>query len=203
MVVIEYKKQNATNVANRKRSAVMSKAKPISGKAKAYFINFAPTVGAALVMGIYALVVFLIRQNVDGFVLDQTAWEGILTYIPFAGALVVVAHIVRSFLLSKYDLSVIGIEPKEFKNSFFPIAIALVLSVVAIGFALKTSYIKDDVIYENKFMALSTSESIISSQTKWSLSDDNVYTLTLSNGKQFSASKYSQAGKQIEKIIGM
>ena len=179
-----------------------AKAKQINSKAKAYLINFAPTIGAVVAVALYAVVINLVRSGQKGL-LDASSWESLLTYVPIAIATIVLATVIRSVLISKYDLSIIGITPKESALSFIPIAIIIVLCFVGVGFGLKTSYIQDDVIYEKGFLGVGSTQSIISQSTKWTLSDDDVYTITLSNGKQYSAHKSSDAGKQIEKIIGM
>ena len=180
-----------------------TKIKVIEKKPLAYFLNFLPALISALIIGLFALTVFIIRENVDGFVMDAAIWESLLTYIPMVIAAVMTAFVVRQAILSRFDLSVIGLEHKKSKMTFILVGISVVLAVLAFGFGAKTTYIKDDVICENRLFGAGTIKTYITPRTKCSLSDDGRYTITISNGRKYTAKKNSEAGKHIEKIFGI
>ena len=174
----------------------------IENKAVAVLIYLAPYIAAALLVGLYALLLYFLRPVfAKGLLVTQTGWESLLTYLPMAIGLFVAARCVKKAILKKIDLSVIGVESLgKSKPSFIPVAIVAVLIAVALGFGMKTVAVDGNKIVETGFWGVGSQTSTVSEKTKWQ-EKDGVYTVYLSNGKQYDIQKDSDAGKQIEKVL--
>ncbi len=181
-------------------------------------IYFAPYIIAVVCIVLYACLVNVFRALAsDGMVFEQDVWSNLLTYAPISIAFIIVAIVVNKLIRAKIDLSIIGIKQTE-KNaksgifSFLMIAVCIICAVVSIGFACSYSYleikqIKGQVggspsyyVVDTGFMGFTPSKTVISEDIKWEYAD-GMYTISLSNGKQYRIKKDTKAGKAFSELV--
>ena len=188
--------------------------KKVDNKFKAVCLYFAPYLGAVLCIALYGIIGYFVKSSLyGGRETESELFVTLLTYLPISVAFVITAICIAKAIRKRYDLSVIGIQPTEKKEtngrfSFLIVIIVMLCAFVSVGFTSSTSFVEKKqvggspsyYIIETGFLGMTRTETVLSPSMDMEY-DGEKFVIKLSNGKKYTVKKNTEAGKIVSELF--